>query len=254
MRPAPLGGAAQVVRDRWQRRSAETTWAHPADWWDPAVDAVVEAVVDGRDATMAADLLGRGRAEAGVGLVESLDDLVELYRAVGALTPPFAVIRAFSAGWADAGVAPVRSAACDDPLTGLATTSYLRTRLGELYRSSAAAGTALNETTGLLVLDASVATPDPWQRLARGCVLAECLREVFTQGETLAVLGSGRVGALVTRGPDLGSVVARLRDLVDVRLVTAGLSRAARRPPRVWVEPLPGDHDQALALLGELER
>jgi hypothetical protein len=49
-------------------------------------------------------------------------------------------------------------------------------------------------------------------------------------------------------------MLARLRDLVEVRMVLAGLSRASRRPPRVWLEPLPADYDQALALLRELER
>ena len=97
-------------------------------------------------------------------------------------------------------------------------------------------------------------TSDPWQRLARVCVLADCLREEFAGGESLVVLGSGRVAALVQRDGDLGSTLARLRDLVEVRMVQAGLARASRRPPRVWLEPLPADYDQALALLRELER
>ncbi len=252
--PFPLGGAAQQVRDRWQRRSAEAAWAHPTDWWDPAVDALVEAVADGRDPVVPAELLGRARAEAGVGLPESLDDLAALYRVVGVLVPPFPVLRAFTAGWADAGVAPVRTAACEDPLTGLATASYLRTRLGEIYRAAVADAALVTDTTALLVLDASVATADPWQRVARGCVLADCLREVFVGGEPLVVLGTGRVGAVVPRDEHLGGTVARLRDLVDVRLALAGLDRVSRRPPRVWVEPLPADFDQALALLTELAR
>lgn len=252
--PYPLGGPAQQVRERWQRRSAASAWSHPADWWDPAVDALAEAVAEGRDAVVAAELLGRARGAAGVGLPESLDDLAALYLVLGVLVPPFHVVRAFTAGWADAGVAPVRTAACEEPLTGLATTSYLRTRLGEVYRSAVAENLLVTETTSLLVLDASVATPDPWQRVARACVLADCLREVFVGGEPLVVLGAGRVGALVHRNERLGATVARLRDLVDVRLLVAGLDRSSRRPPRVWVEPLPADYDQALALLTELER
>jgi hypothetical protein len=58
----------------------------------------------------------------------------------------------------------------------------------------------------------------------------------------------------VPRDGDLGPTLARLRDLVEVRMIQAGLARASRRPPRVWLEPLPADYDQALALLRELER
>jgi hypothetical protein len=250
----PLSGPASDVRARWQRLSVEFAWAHPADWWDPAVDALAETVADGRDATVPAELLGGVRAEAGVGLSEALDDLASLYRAVGADEPPFEVVRAFTGGWAEAGVNPIRSAACEDAMTGLATPSYLRTRLGEVYRTAVAENRLVTETTGLLILDASVMTPDPWQRLARVCVLADCLRELFAGGESLVALGSGRVGALVARDTELGPNLARLKDLVDVRLVVAGLSRSSRRPPRVWLEPLPADYEQALALLRELER
>ena len=250
----PLSGPASAVRAQWQRRSAEFAWAHPADWWDPAVDALAETVASRPSATVPAELLGAVRGEAGVGLPEALDDLASLYSSVGLDAPPFEVVRSFTGGWADAGVATIRTAACEDAITGLATPSYLRTRLGEVYRTAVADNRLVTETTALLVLDASVMTPDPWQRLARVCVLADCLRELYAGGESLVALGSGRVGALVNRDEDLGPSLARLKDLVDVRLIVAGLSRASRRPPRVWLEPLPADYEQALALLRELER
>src|SRR5213080_4086123 len=110
----PLGGPASALRSGWQRLSAEASWAHPADWWDPAVDALAETVADGRDATVPAELLGAVRAQAGVGLAEALDDLAALYAVVGADAPPFEVVRSYTAGWADAGVDPVRTAACED--------------------------------------------------------------------------------------------------------------------------------------------
>ena len=50
-------------------------------------------------------------------------------------------------------------------------------------------------------------------------------------GETLVVLGSGRVAALVDRTVDLGPILAELRDLVDVRLIMGGLSQASRSAP-----------------------
>jgi len=46
----------------------------------------------------------------------------------------------------------------------------------------------VTDTMGIVVLDASVMTTDPWQRLARVCVLADCLRELFAGGESLVAL------------------------------------------------------------------
>lgn len=250
----PLGGPASALRARWQRRSAAATWSHPTDWWDPAVDALAETLTEGRDASVPAELLGRVRAEACVGLNECLDDLSALFREFGLDEPPFEVTRAFMAGWADVGVVPLRTAGCEDAMTGLATPSYLRTRLGEVYRTAVLDNRLVTDIAGLVILDASVETADPWERLGRVSILADCLREHFVGGETLVVLGSGRVAALVDRTVDLGPILAELRDLVDVRLIMGGLSRASRRPPRVWLEPLPADYDQALALLRELER
>src|SRR4051794_14701578 len=146
----PLGGPASAVRSRWQRLSAEASWAHPADWWDPAVDALAETVADGRDAAVPAGLLGGVGGQAGVGLDEARDALAALYAVGGADAPPFEVVRSFSGGWADAGVDPVRTAACEDAMTGLATPSYLRTRLGEVYRTAVAENVLVTDVVGLV--------------------------------------------------------------------------------------------------------
>ncbi len=112
------GTAADTLRERWRDRSARSTWARPEDWYVPAVEALAEAlaeeVVESRGVEAAADRLGRQRADEGVGLGEALDDLTSLYLAAGVLQPPLRVVRALAEGWADAGVAPVRTAGCED--------------------------------------------------------------------------------------------------------------------------------------------
>lgn len=252
------GTAADLLRERWRDRSARTTWARPEDWYVPAVEALAEAlseeVVEARGVEAAADRLGRQRADEGVGLGEALDDLTSLYLAAGVLQPPLRVVRAMAEGWADAGVAPVRSAGCEDALTGLATPAYLRTRLRETYATAARMGVPAGELACLVVLDGTVSPVDPWQRMARGVVLAAALQEVFDSGQPLAALSGGRVVALVPRDDSLGQSVRRLRDAVEARVLRAGLTAAVRRPPRVWVEGLPVDHTSAVALLIELER
>jgi hypothetical protein len=85
------GESARQLCDRWRATSLRVGWAFPADWWVPAVDAVAEALCDGRDPAAACAQLGRSRAEAAVGLDEALADLAALCAAVtdaGAVDPP----------------------------------------------------------------------------------------------------------------------------------------------------------------------
>ena len=72
------------------------------------------------------------RADAGVSLGETLADVDGLTAASRGL-PAEALHRAVSLGWADRMMAPRPSVF--DPLTGLVSQDYLRTRMGEVYRS-----------------------------------------------------------------------------------------------------------------------
>ncbi|HEX2821086.1 MAG TPA: hypothetical protein VHO07_13105 [Streptosporangiaceae bacterium] len=49
-------------------------------------------------------------------------------------------------------MAQLSASGCEDPLSGLATVPYLRTRLGELYREAAQRGTSPADTHRLLVV------------------------------------------------------------------------------------------------------
>lgn len=179
------------LRALWRDGSLATGWAIPDDWWTPAVEQAIKAVNRGHGLTRACMALGDARARAGVGIAEGMTDLAALFRVFGSPNPPLAALRSFATGWAEAGFAPIGELRCEDPLTGLVSVAYLRTRLAEIYRE----GTA--RAYCLVVVTLTVA--DAWERVAAMLRLATLLREVFPLGDTLVRLGQGRAGALTTK-------------------------------------------------------
>jgi hypothetical protein len=271
------GEAARQLCDRWRATSLRVGWAFPADWWVPAVDAVAEALCDGRDPAPPCAELGRSRAEAGVGLEEALADLVALHAAVtetgtadAAAGPPVAdppaagppvadppvaggapgrLVQALALGWADVMCDPTAGATCEDPLTGLAVPAYLRVRLGEIYREGERRGLPVPATHALVVAEVELSGGGSLTQLSRSVLLAECLRATFSGGETLCGLAPGRVVALARRASGLAAWAATLR-----RLLAAELDPLTEQPARVWIEGLPGTLAAAHRLLAELTR
>ena len=224
--------AVRGLRAPWERRSRETGWASPEDWWTPAVDLVCTAFLTGGNLPHACERLGRARACAGLGIGESLTDLVAFTEVAGWCTPPLDLIRALAEGWAQA----CRDRdTCLDPLTGLGTPAYLRTRLGELYRNTDRVGHRLV----VLLLDPAL---DPWRRVSRMIVLSYELSRFFTRGESVCVLGRGRIAVLAPDAPDLDDDLDRLRN-------GPGWEHGAA----VWAAPLPATRQEALALIDRLE-
>ncbi|YCK33155.1 hypothetical protein ACNF49_03330 [Actinomadura sp. ATCC 39365] len=129
------------VLSRWRGRSMAEGWSLADDWWTPAVAYAIRAATDGGDLPRACEELGAARAGAGVGINEGLGDLAALFAVTDRGEPTFPLVRAYAAGWAEQSFAPMSDLQCEDPLTGLATVAYLRTRLGELYRGRSRAGT-----------------------------------------------------------------------------------------------------------------
>ncbi|GAA4055398.1 hypothetical protein [Nonomuraea soli] len=215
------------LRARWRKRSMRAGWSMPGDWWVPAVEQAGEAVLRGHDVVRACLALGDARARAGVGIAEGMTDLAALYASLG-LEPPFEALRSFAAGWTEATFAPMAELSCEDPLTGLVTVAYLRTRLAELYRGATAG------RHRLVVAEPLRRGEELAERLAATFNLAEQLRSVFPGGQTLALLGSARVGALT---PHSRSLSARVRLLHGMR---------------VRVLRLPGRYEEALKMLRSL--
>ena len=232
----------------------ESVWLRPADWYHPAVDALAEAVLAGSDPCGAAARLGEVRGRDGVGIAESIDDLACLFRSAGVLDPPLAVIRALCEGWADAqGCAPSMGS-CIDPESGLPTRDFLSTRLAETYGVAERAGSSAQVTHLLLLVDVAAAEVSPWTRMARSAAVGAALRTAFGDGHPMATLGGGLFAVLTERGGSLGADVRDVRVHVAHQASLLEVGDLLRQPPRIWVEPLPGSHERAVQLLGELSR
>ncbi|MUL41365.1 hypothetical protein FZ103_09270 [Streptomonospora sp. PA3] len=226
------------LRELWGRRSRERRGEPHEDWWTPAVDSVCEAVVRGQGLAEACGRLGQARARAGMPIGAALEDLADLFAALGRAQPPFEPVSALAAGWVDGG----RSREdCRDPLTGLATAAYLRTRVSELYRS--AADPAARAADHRLIVVALPEGLDPWRRTARLIVLGHELGRFFPNGESLALLSRSRIAVLAPATADLTDRLRLVREEV-----------CADHGARVWTLLLPAGCAEALALLDDAGR
>jgi hypothetical protein len=361
-----VAASVDALCDRWRRASMALGWAFPSDWWAPAVEALAEALCDGRDATSACTELGRARAESAIGLDEALRDLAALVwayaagadaplptsgalggvaamglvagldagaaevelpagslravpvdvdvdiaertetggpveagglavvpptasrtrldwldepepglRLVTAATPgmadpawldgeigtvglagladcggvPGSMLAALALGWSEVSCDPTAGAGCEDPLTGLVTTAYLRVRLGEVYRDGTRRGRPVPAEYAFVVAEVDIYGAGKLTQVSRSMLLAHCLRSTFAGGETLCGAGPSRALALVRRDGGLAAWAGALRHLLSVEL-----DPFTERPARVWVESLPGTIAAAHILLAELAR
>jgi len=260
---------AAALRERWFACSCALGWT-AAEWPDPAVDVVCDVVTarhedrEARDRAVERALAhwAGARAGAGVGLAETLTDLAALNTAVSGASGSGAdrvvevraagrgpdgvrLLRAVSLAWTDVACGDLAETAAVDPLSGLASVRYLRTRLAEVYRAARAHGRDAGADRALVVLTLDVRD---WRRVAPLTIAGEAAGVVFDAGESIAVVGRGTVVVLAPR-EGLTDRVGVLHRLVERRLAAAeGLVGT----PSVRVEPLPATHDEACALLGRL--
>jgi len=243
----PTGRNPVRLREQWRAASLRSGWAYPIDWWAPEVEAVVDAVVEKRDLVALCMLLGRARAGAGVGLDEALTDLAALpLPGTDAAAGP--LVRALAIGWADVACDPAITGVCEDPLTGLTTPAYLRTRLAEVYREAARAGVPVTSSHALVVVGVEPAAGS-LSALSRLLLVGTVLRDTFSGGETLSRTGPAHAVALAARDTTLAPRVAAVARLLSERLRQTG-----GPPARVWVERLPPALPGAYHLLTELAR
>lgn len=89
---------AAALRDAWRTAARQSGWTEE-DWWIPAVDTLTRAIVQGRAIEPACAQLGRERAEAGLGIRETLDDLYTVYGQLPAGAPPPHAVWALVEAW-----------------------------------------------------------------------------------------------------------------------------------------------------------
>lgn len=155
------------------------------------------------------------------------------------------LLRVVALGWTDVACGDLAETAAVDPLSGLASVRYLRTRLAEVYRGARARGERVAQEYALVSVTLSV---HGWTRVAPLSVAGEAAGVVFDAGESLAVVGRATVVVLAPRE----GIVERtkvLRRLLARRLTAeVGVARA----PAVRIVALPATHDGACALLERL--
>jgi hypothetical protein len=212
-------GDLRRLRAAWRRQSLSAGWLAEDDWWTAAVDAVAQAACRDGSLRQACTMLGRDRAHAGVGISEALTDVGALFRVLGQRTPPLDVITAVAEGWADAGLARMSGATCEDPLTGLVSFAYLRTRLREVYRQAGQQGSSPPDTHRLVVVELP-RRPDPWRRISLAILVGHDLRAAFPGGDTLALDRPGPAIALVQATEDFTFRFTSLRRAIRAALGT----------------------------------
>ncbi|QFZ24846.1 GGDEF domain-containing protein [Saccharothrix syringae] len=249
---------SRVLRSRWRTATMAAGWAFPADWPVREVDDVCRAVLGTADPSGELYRLGGARAESGSGLAETLLDLAALHAVLtgpsgadGVVSPdvdavPARMLRATALGWGEVMSRQAANCAADNPLTGLATSAYLRTRLREVYAEGPRGYVLV-----LAALDLSRVTG--WSRVVAMTLLADALREVFDEGQTLASIGPATACVLLRRDATLARAVANLRLLTADRLAVDP-HVAPTGPVRVWQEELPETWDRAVALVAGLGR
>ena len=237
------------LRRRWFEQSTEAGWAFVSDWHHPAVDALCEACLQGQNIWAPAERLGSVRADKGVSLGETLADLDGLL-CVWPDAADGVIHRAASLGWAERMTTP--RAAVFDPLTGLTSADYLRTRLGEVYRDADVAGSRVSSSHALVTVRLNLAGRSGWNRLTLLVLAGDAMRTVFDGGQTLARLADHMAVVLTGRDPLLARRTSLLTGLVAERLSRD--SGSGEWPARIWIERLPDTAPAAVDLIGELAR
>lgn len=235
------------LQDLWFVQSRNGGWVFASDWHDPAIDALCEACLRGDSVWPAAQRLGAARADAGVCLGETLADVDGLTSVLPGL-PTDVLHRAVSLGWADRMTAP--QAVVFDPLTGLVSQDYLRTRMGEVYRAADVADTRVSETHALVVVRVDLTGRSGWDRITPLILSGDAMRTVFDGGQTLARLADHMAVALTEREAMLPRRAQLLACMVSERL-NRDLPQSQ---PRVWIERLPDSLPAAVDLTGHLDR
>jgi hypothetical protein len=134
VRPGPVVRLDPAVRpdpavlcNAWRQRSLASGWLAADDWDSEAVDAVVAAACGTGALSLACGRLGRSRAKAGIGIAETIDDLVALFAVLDGgqdgrgqtdsagqpeCGPPLPLVCCVAECWAEEGMAQLSASGC----------------------------------------------------------------------------------------------------------------------------------------------
>ena len=205
---------------------------------------LADAVRDGRpDVADVALEVGASAARLGVPLHEVMD---HVERAYAGREPSFEATRAAVLAWAEWALVLHADTSCEDPLTSLASTAYVRSRLAEIYRGAERDGHMVAEKNALVVVELPRGhAGHELEQSLRALDVAEAMRAVFVGDETVAQVSPRRFAALVSR---------ERADVMTMTLLRILLERALDNDlhPRLWVEELPPSADGVARILAGL--
>ena len=95
---------------------------------------------------------------------------------------------------------------------------------------------------------------DPFTRAARSAAVGAAMTSTYGEGHPMATLGGGVFAVLARADADCGAPLESLQAEIDRRCELLDIRAVTRMPVRVWVEPLPDTHEQALRTLERAAR
>jgi hypothetical protein len=213
------GGSSgpEPLRRRWQAQSYERTNLGWAEWNDPAVDQVIDDVTAGRDPWLSLRALVRARSRAGMSIqvvVRDLGALRDVDTTGGTRSLDSLDAAVLLEDWYEEELARQHRECVQDPLTGLATSEFLKQYLRQLYQS--VASLALPDFGHHLVLVDLPRALAGAKLMSAQLACASLLTQQFDQGWTIAVFNPHRQGVLASGAyaahPELEAMLHRLED------------------------------------------
>ncbi|MEO3939524.1 hypothetical protein V3C41_00400 [Paenarthrobacter nicotinovorans] len=125
-----------VLLLKWKQASLDSGWRFQDDWATSETSRFAQAfVLQDEKMGQAARRLGYSRATQGIGITETIDDLLAFFGAVSLPSDPLLQQR-LSEGWV-AAAEVAHPSSCIEPLTGLPTYEHFGRVLVELYKTPA---------------------------------------------------------------------------------------------------------------------
>jgi GGDEF domain-containing protein len=242
---APVAGPA-VAPQQGRHRSAPDSSVY-----DPIFEGLRQPLSDGSDVVPAVAAAGRRLAERGIPLVDALYALRSAYHKAGGGELPFEAIRVLCQSWTECALTYLQTPSCEDPVTGLATTPHLRSRLNELYRKAELGGWYVADTHALVIAEPIVAVA----RLNEDDQLihvAESVRTVFKEAEVVARLGLLRVAAVVRLEPQFTEQLGTLRSMISYQGDAPDQAIALEPSTKIWSERFPTLSEWSDAFVSDL--
>lgn len=234
----------------WYAKSGPSLGISFFDWYRPAVDDVLNALLTDSDLEGPLARLGVARADAGLTLEELLTDIDGLLELLAPRDrrrlDHLALAVAPTAGWSEAFTERLTTTSCVDPMSGLVNGEFLEVRARQLQQQCASLGVDVSQAFGLVVVHFYDREVSPLSRMHHSVAIAKLLRDTFRQGETLATVAPWCHAVIVSRDAELAD---RLATVMAGFETTDALVDAE---PHLWVEPLPDEIDSLPLLLDDL--